>query len=408
LTDENKILEGSFKEIPIRIRSASITGGRKFVKKEFPNRDTQTIEDLGLKPRTYDLDIIISDVGKTAANAEPSEDYFEYRDRLIAAIEDKGPGTLIHPLHGRIENVIATTYSTNETLTDFGLSTLFVTFETSSNTGIPVQSITALSQIEQSRGSVDVAVTQDISANFSVDPKLTNNFIDAQNKVNQIIQSAIDATSFIGAAADEINEFNSFIGQFSANVNSLIIAPNDLSLSISNLFNNINGLFGTIENTAKSFINLFAFGDNDEDNIITTTAQLIERKNNRAILNQAINAQALSYAYVSVAQVSFETVAEIEEAEQELEVQYRFIVDNSDSNPDINSTLTDMRVVVQTFFDEQRLSAKQVISIFTNITSARLLSFQYYAESESAEDIIALNGITDVSFVEGDVDILTA
>jgi len=43
MTDEARILLGSFKEIPIRIISGSITGGRKFVKKEFPSRDTQTI-----------------------------------------------------------------------------------------------------------------------------------------------------------------------------------------------------------------------------------------------------------------------------------------------------------------------------------------------------------------------------
>lgn len=408
MTDESRILKGSFKEIPIRIISGEILGGRKFVKKEFPSRDTQTVEDLGLKPRSYILEIIISDIGKTAANLTPSQDYFDYRDTLIDAFEEKGTGVLVHPLYGRIENVIATTYSINENFTNFGRSTLLVTFETSDDTGIPVQSLTALSQIEQSRTVVDTAIIKDVTDKFSVDVRSTNNFIDAQNKVNQIIQSAIDATSFIGASSDEINEFNRFIGQFSDNVNSLITEPNNLSLSISNLFSDINGLFGTVENTVKSFSSFFAFGNNDEDDIDIVTTALAERSDNRAILNQAVNAQALSYSYISVTQLSFETVAAIEEAERELETQYRHIIDNSDSSPDVNTTLTDMRIVVQDFFDAQRLSAKQIISVYTNITSARLLSYQYYEESESAVDIIALNSIFDVSFVEGDVNILTA
>jgi len=408
MVDENKILSGSFKEIPIRIISGGVVGGRKFVKKEYPSRDTQTVEDLGLQPRSYNLEIIISDVGKIKENEPPKEDYFVYRDRLIEAIENKGTGTLIHPLYGRIENIIATTYSISENFTEFGRSVLFVTFETSTSTGIPEQSITAISQIAQSRSTVDTTVVDVVTDNFIVDSRMTSNFLDAKNKVNEIIQSAIDATSFIGATAEKINEFNRFIGQFSADVNSLIVAPNELALSISNLFGNIDGLFGTVENTAKSFLNLFSFGNNDEDDLAETTAGLIQRSKNRAILNQAVNAEALSYAYVSVAQLNFETVAQIELAEKELETQYRHIIDNSDSDQDINTALTDMRVIVQDFFDEQRVSAKQVISIFTNITSARLLSYQYYGESQSAVDIIGLNGITDVSFVEGDIDILTA
>jgi len=407
MTDENKILSGSFKSIPIRIISAAVTGGRKTIKKEFPNRDTQTIEDLGLQPRAYSLEILVSDIGKTAANQEPTQDYFDYRDTLIEAIENKGTGVLIHPFYGRIENVVATTYNINENFTAFGRSVISVTFETSADTGIPVQSSTALSQIAELRKAVDTAATADIADNFSVSSIFQNNFIAAQNKINQIIDAAVDATSFIGAASDQINSFNSFIGQFSNSVNSLIVAPNNLALSISNLFGNIDGLFGTSENTAKSFINLFGFGDDDDD-AATTTAELIEREENAVILNQSVNAQALSYAYVSVAQIDFETVIQIEDAEKELEVQYDAIVSSADSNQDVNAALTDMRIVVQQFFDEQRLSAKQVISVFTHITSARLLSYQYYAESESAEDIIALNGITDVSFVEGDIDILTA
>ncbi len=408
MTDESRILKGSFKEIPIRIISGSILGGRKFVKKEFPNRDTQTVEDLGLQPRSYSLEILISDIGKTSANLTPSQDYFDYRDTLIGAIEGKGVGVLVHPLYGRIENVIATTYSINENFSSFGRSTLLVTFETSDDTGIPAQSITALSQIVQSRTIADTAIIKDVTDKFSVDIKSTNNFIDAQNKVNQIIQTAIDTTSFIGAASDQINEFNRFIGQLSDKVNSLITEPNNLSLSISNLFSNIDGLFGTTENTAKSFRGFFAFGNNDEDDIDTVTALLAERSDNRATLNQAVNAQALSYSYISAVQLSFETAAAIEETEKELETQYRHIVDNSNASPDVTTTLTDMRVIVQDFFDEQRLSAKQVISVYTNTTSARLLSYQYYAKSESAVDIIALNSILDVSFVDGDVDILTA
>ncbi|KKM84738.1 hypothetical protein LCGC14_1296060, partial [marine sediment metagenome] len=74
--------------------------------------------------------------------------------------------------------------------------------------------------------------------------------VEALNKwknASEIIEDAVKSTSFIGAAANEINEFNSFIGELSASVNSLIINPLSLAVSISNLFSNINGLFGTVQ-----------------------------------------------------------------------------------------------------------------------------------------------------------------
>lgn len=412
MTEEIKILRGSYKKIPIRIESAGMEGGIRSVKKEFPNRDTQTIEVLGLKPRSYSLSIIISELGKTVNNP-PREDYFTYRDRLLTAVEDKTPGVLDHPFYGTINNVIATEFSLNENFTAFGRSTLSVTFEINDDTGIPVASITALSQLENLRKKVDDVLLENITTVFSPVEKFKNNFKDAQDKINSIIDAAIDATSFIGAISSEINEFNQFVGQFSDKVNSLIVAPNNLALSISNLFGDINGLFGTAKNTAKSFIRFFEFGSDDIE-IKPTTVGLVERKENRAILNEAVNVYALIYAYVATAQIQFETVLEIEEAEEELEEQYQRIINTENISEVVNATqqinqvLSEMRIVVQLFFDEERKSAQQIITIFTNETSARLLSYQYYGESNSAVEIIALNNIKENSFVSDEVNILTA
>ena len=61
MADDLDIINGLFKGIPIAISSGSIEGGRKTVVKQFPNRNTQSVEDLGLQPRKYALEIIISD-----------------------------------------------------------------------------------------------------------------------------------------------------------------------------------------------------------------------------------------------------------------------------------------------------------------------------------------------------------
>jgi len=407
MADSTRIIDGFYKDVPIRIDSGSVSGGRKTVKKEFPNRDTQTIEDLGLRPRSYNLQIVVAPRTTSEGGATNTvQGYFEYRDAIIAAIEDKDPGDLIHPLYGRIENVVATTYSLNEDFSDFGRTRLNVTFEISSDTGIPRQTITSLSQLAQLNSSVTSTVNAFVANDFGVITKFKNNFGDAVTKVNEIIDSAVSATSFISATSDKINEFNSFIGSFSADVNSLIIAPSSLATSVGNLFSNIDGLFATAENTSKAFKGLFGFGNNDEDDIQPTTAGRIERQQNRIVLNGAMNSLALSFSYVNVAQIKFDNVREIEQAADDLEVQYQRVITSGVSN-EVIAAITDMRVVVQKFFDEQKTIAKQITSVNVYTTPARVLSFQYYGESKSADDIIGLNNISDVSFVDGEVEILT-
>jgi len=428
MADQTQILSGSFKGIQIRIDSASVTGGRKNAKHEFPNRDTQTVEDLGLRPRTYNLQIVVAPLtSQLGGVTNTQQSYFDYRDSLIAALEEKGAGELIHPLYGRIDNVQATSFSINEDLSDFGSTRIAVVFEISNDTGIPRQTVTALSQLTQANDSLRSAITSDITDNYSVTNSFTGNFGDAADKINSMVDAAVESTSFLGATADSINEFNSFIGELSASVNSLVTAPAALATSVDNMFSNIDGLFGTVENTAKAFEGLFGFGDEDENSVQPTTAARVERKQNRAVLNGNMNAATLGYAYVNVAQIEFDNVDEVEAAADALEIQYQAVVaagTPSESDPsetgipvletpgavlsnDVVSAATDMRVLVQQFFDEAKTNASQIITVRTNIMPVRVLTYQYYGSTDLANDIIGLNNIADVSFVEGDVRILT-
>lgn len=419
MSDEQLIQVGSFGAIPIRINSGSITGGPKIVKKEFPNRDTQTIERLGKRPRAYNLEIIVAalTIGTTR------QSYFEYRDSLIEQLERSSKADLVHPFYGLIENVVATSFTLNEDFREFGVSTVSVTFEIDSDTGIPKQVITSASELAQANEVVIAAVVADIEEEFIVDNKFLDNFSDAADKINEAFDAVEDAIAFVGEVTDKINEFNSFIGGLSARVNSLITAPLALASAIKNIFANVNGLFGTIKNTLRTFGRLFGFGGRDEEEINPTTAGRIQRKKNRVIINTAMNSLALSFSYENIAQAEFDNVRDLEEAADQLELQYQSIVESAapavvesgvsdDTTPGASiavvNALTDMRVIAQQFFDEQRTTLKQIITVNTYTTSARLLSFQYYADTSNADDIIALNGITDVSFVEGATEILTA
>lgn len=73
----------------------------------------------------------------------------------------------------------------------------------------------------------------------------------------------------------------------------------------------------------------------------------------------------------------------------------------------INS-LEDLRAITQQFFDDQKVTAKQIITVQTQELPARIIAYQYYGNSETGSNIAALNGDINVSNLAGNIDIFTA
>jgi len=69
--------------------------------------------------------------------------------------------------------------------------------------------------------------------------------------------------------------------------------------------------------------------------------------------------------------------------------------------------LEDLRTATQKFFDEQKLTARQVVTVKTQRLPARIIAFQYYGSSELGENIAKLNNTINVSDLEGDIEVLT-
>ena len=397
MANEAQIINGSFKGIPIAIDSGAIEGGIKAAVHTFPNRDTQNVEALGKRPRRYSLDIIVS--------AKPNTSYVDYRNSLLAALESGEPGPLIHPLYGRIENVVAVNYSLNERFSSFGDTTINATFEITENIGIPQNSGNVITQIAVANVTVVNAVVADISKNYSLTQSFAGNFAAAVDKVNSIIDQALASTAFIGESAATLNNVAAEIGELSANVNSLVTDPIALADSISNLFESVNGLYASAEATFETMAGFFGFGEDDVDPE-QTTAGRAERKQNREILNAAVAALAIGDAYVAASRFTFETVRDIDEVAALLDTQYDLVLNNGGSQ-ETKDAVTDIRIKVLEAFATARITAGKIISVYTLPTTARLLGFSYYGNDNNFNVLISLNNLSDISFIEGDVEVIT-
>lgn len=82
----------SFRGVGFHVENTEFSTGRRVQVHEYPQRDQPYVEDLGRASRELDFQGFL--VG---------EDYVEQANRLLAALEEPGAGTLVHPWFGTLQ-----------------------------------------------------------------------------------------------------------------------------------------------------------------------------------------------------------------------------------------------------------------------------------------------------------------
>jgi hypothetical protein len=120
-----RLQPASFRGVPFFVDEANGEGGRRWAHFEYPGRDVPFSEDLGRAQRKYAVR------GYTLG-----DDYMGTRDRLLAACEAAGPGTLVHPYLGHV-TVCLDAYRTREGSDEGGICRFDLAFVESSETAAP-------------------------------------------------------------------------------------------------------------------------------------------------------------------------------------------------------------------------------------------------------------------------------
>ena len=155
------------------------------------------------------------------------------------------------------------------------------------------------------------------------------------------------------------------------------------------------------------YVDMFGFGDNLYI-VLGTTRQRQERKKNQDLMTNSVQAVFLAQAYQASAVKKYTTVEDVDQVKTTLEAQFDKVVD-SDISGDLRESLKELRVVVNSFLDAERLTSRNVETVFSNITPLRVLAFSYYADDNDTvtQTLSDLNNATNLSFVEVDLRVLT-
>lgn len=309
----DELFPASYKGAKFLVNRVTTSGGRKTVQHDFPNSNIQVIEDLGLSPRVYSISAII---------AVP--DYIKKRNTLLKALEEGGKGVLIHPFYGRIENIVARTFTLNEDVSHLGDTVVEIIFAPSETDGLPKKIVNTDNQVAKEAEKVKNGVIDDILEFFGVTDEFVGNFKAAVDKVEEIADKVQEVSRAVQTIKGQIDGFTALVTNFKANAKQLVKNPAALASSLSNIISEVPKLYSNATEQTEVLAGLFDFGDSDTI-INPTTAGLVERKLNNDTLNVAVKTLSLSEAYTSATQIDFTTVKEVEDTADELETAFQSV-----------------------------------------------------------------------------------
>lgn len=213
-----QLLPGTFRGVRFGVESAERTGGRKAVVHEYPLQDEVYVEDLGRAPRGFQIECFV--IGQS---------YFQGRDALIDALEQEGPGQLVHPYQGR-KQVAVLSFRQSETAREGGGTFFSINFiETAQKASQPAAKTDFLSRVvTAAQDAVDSARSAFLEqydvvaqAQFAVD-SLSDTIGSAGTLIKQVIGGVLGVPQTLAS-------FTGSIGGFIGDAASIARAPSDFA-----------------------------------------------------------------------------------------------------------------------------------------------------------------------------------
>ena len=188
----DRLRDASFRGVPFSVEDDDASFGRRVQLHEYPNRDKPYTEDLGRAARRLTINAYV--IGG---------DYADQRDRLIAAVETNGPGTLVHPQYGEMQGSINGTVKVSHSSAEGRMARISFEFVESGELTFPVAGMATAQRLDESGGLFDDAIDRMFSAfGLSGIPDFIQNDViaDATAMINTVSDAFKMVDSGVSAA----------------------------------------------------------------------------------------------------------------------------------------------------------------------------------------------------------------
>jgi len=429
---KDKLQTASFREVPFFVRDHTVSVGRRNVSHDFPYGEKPFTEDLGKKSREFNLSGFI--VG---------DDYFESRDKIIAAAETRGSGILVHPYLGRMHvNCKSLTISED---TENG-RTAKISFDfiesgdvlSSKETGDKVAAVT------QSTADLKEKTLSNFEKIYAIADTAKSGIQKAKDAVNQVVDGVKKSQKMCADIAQVGNDLSQLIREVSAGIDTIITFPDKvaalfetsygaLSSSIDGFLSKndpkrlamaagmISDVSGTLASpnqsvasttyTEKQTISsdakrIEAWKNLSQTNVVqvqildTTATEANTEEKNRAVIETT--ARLIGFAYLAdcVSSALFSSARNIEIIRLEVMQMADNLMENPLISDDIFRALQNTQISVTDALEstQNELPIIRVYEVRKNTNSLCFL-YDHFSRITGEEDLIKRNTIKDPAHV---------
>lgn len=382
------LFEASFKGATFLFRRGSKEFGRKTITHEYVGTTDRYVEDLSGLDDIFSITAIIT-----------GPDYLDKRNSFESALKSKGPGILIHPFYGPVLCALSAPVQLTETPEQLNVASYSLKFsKTIEEARFPAEEEAISATILGSVNSIEDTLKTYISTNFVA--ATVANFNDAREVLTEITD-VLSGTLSSSDTGSETSQLINRIEDFVDNINSYISNPSDLADELLGIFGDWQTVTDEAEVLLSNNSEFLNFGDDYEAPDLITQER-IQRDLNRQILNNTSKSISLANYYQAATSVEYFSVDQIAAVETASEAGFQ---DIPYFDPTIYNDLQKIRNLFRTYAKDQKSTAFSVSEVRVNDMPATILTYKYYGDTEFMDRLAELNGITDVSSVEGDVKV---
>ncbi len=297
MTWRERYQRASFRGVEFAVRRSDAQVGRRTALHEYPQRDDPWPEDMGRAARRFTVDGVL--VGA---------DYDQVRDRLIVALETKGPGLLVHPFYGRRTVSLAGPVRISESPTDQGgMATFSLDFVEASGGAQPEARADTAGALGAAAAAVKAQAKADFAKRFAAAGKPDFVRASAAQGIREAMAAVQNARRGLLADASILSDFNAELRNVTGQAATLMNTPALLAGRVQDAVAGVRGVAALPSGALAALRQLFGFR---LSGAAGGTPSRVQDSANRAALTALVSVTALAEAVDVVAGLDFDSYDE--------------------------------------------------------------------------------------------------
>jgi prophage DNA circulation protein len=390
MTWREQLRPASFRGVPFFVDGHEADLGRRVQVHEYPLRDKPYGEDLGRKVRGLSVDAYV--IGA---------EYMAARDRLIAAVEQAGPGKLVHPYLGEL-NVTVTGCKLRESTAEGGMARFGLTLVEAGEATFPATLPDTRAVVRTAAELALDAAVADFLGHHAVAKKPEFVSASAASTLTKALDAVKGAVATVRSVAAKVSALAQRITQIKQDIISVVFEParaaQELVAAVKQAVREV--AYGPREafDLART---LFRFGS-DLPNVPTHTPSRRQQAANQAAMVKLVRVAAVAEGAAASSELEFESYQDALSVRASITDAADELMEADDTGDALYDALRALRAATVRDITARAPDLARVVA-YTPATTlpALVIAHELYADATRSDEIVARNRIAHPSFVRG-------